>query len=73
MTKAEAVKAEEFGAVVAEEIVAISQAMKRLAQSRLSRKALVALVHDHSKVSKRNIEIVLNNLVALEEIWLRRR
>jgi len=51
-------------------LLQISNSMKALNNSRLSRKALIALIHDHSKVSKKSINIVLNNLAKLEEIWL---
>lgn len=57
--------------VIAESIIAISQAMKTICASRLSRKALVALIHDQSRIGKRDIEIVLNNLECLERDWLK--
>jgi hypothetical protein len=56
--------------VIVEAIVGISESMKRLTASGLKRKAIVALVHDHSGIGKRDIEIVLNNLESLRETWL---
>jgi len=56
--------------VIAEAIIGISESMKRLTASGLKRKAIVALVHDHSGIGKRDIEIVLNNLESLRETWL---
>lgn len=56
--------------IIADAIVEISAMMRRIQQTRLSRKALVALIHDHSKISKKTIEIVLNNLTNLEVLWL---
>jgi hypothetical protein len=55
--------------VMATAIISISDAMKKLSTSGLKRKAVVALIHDQSKISKRSIEIVLNNLEALRQDW----
>lgn len=52
-------------------IVEIGAAMKRMNETRLTRQAIVALIHDRSKVNKGVIELVLNNLDRLEEIWLK--
>lgn len=49
----------------------IAKAMKKLNSSRLKREAIVTLIHSHSKVSKKTIEIVLNNLEAMDRIWLK--
>lgn len=53
--------------VLTRAIVDISAAMKRLTASGLNRKAIVVLVHDQSRIAKRDIELVLNNLEALAE------
>jgi hypothetical protein len=58
--------------VIAQALVDISDGMKRLSNSGLKRKAVVALVHDQSKISKRAIEIVLNNLESLRADWCTR-
>lgn len=57
--------------VLAESIHRIAKAMDEIEKSRLNRKALVTLVHAHSGVGKRDIEIILNCLQQLEEIYLK--
>ena len=57
--------------VIAQAILDIDTAMKRLSNSALKRKAIVALIHDHSGLRKTDIEIVLNNLESLRATWLR--
>jgi hypothetical protein len=57
------------GEVIAQALIDISDAMKQLNNSRLKRKAVVALIHDQSKINKGTIEIVLNNLEALRVDW----
>lgn len=59
--------------IIAQSIVEISKAMKVISQTRLSREAIIALIHDHSKVSKGVIKIVLNNLEHLENFWLKKK
>lgn len=56
--------------VLATSIKSISDGMRQISASRLTRKALVALIHDQSKLAKRDIEIILNNLESLERDWL---
>jgi hypothetical protein len=58
--------------VIARAIIDISDAMKKLSTSGLKRRAIVALIHDHSGIGKRDIEIVLNNLESLRETWCSR-
>lgn len=53
--------------VLAQTIVDISTSMKRLLASGLNRKAIIILIHDQSRIGKREIELVLNNLDALAE------
>lgn len=57
--------------VIASSIVDIASAMKTLNATRLTRKAIIALIHEHSGVARKTIEIVLNNLEALEDTWLK--
>ena len=59
--------------IMAEAIERISRSMRYINQSRVSRKMIVALIHDNSKLGKRDIEIVLNNLDALEKNYLKPR
>lgn len=55
--------------VLAEAIVEISKAAKRLNESGLNRKAIVALIHDYSAMGKKDIGIVLDSLEALAEMY----
>jgi hypothetical protein len=59
--------------VIAESIVDIAGAMRRINETRLTREAIVALIHDRSRVQKGIIHLVLNNLDQLEENWLKKR
>lgn len=52
-------------------ITEIALGMKRLGATRLKRDTIVALIHDRSGVSKRTINLVLNNLEQLEALWLK--
>jgi hypothetical protein len=58
--------------VLATAITSISEGMRRLSNSGLKRKAIIALIHDQSKIGKREIEIVLNNLDSLRADWCTR-
>lgn len=58
--------------IMAKAIIDIAEAMKRLGNSGLRRKAVVALIHDTSGIGKRDIEIVLNNLESLRATWCTR-
>lgn len=57
--------------VLATAIVEISAAMKKIDAGRLKREALVLLIHANSGVGKPDVRLVLNNLEALEAIWLK--
>lgn len=59
--------------VIASAIVDIAAGMKKLNTTRLSRRAIVTLIHEESRIARRDIEIVLNNLETLEETWLKRK
>jgi hypothetical protein len=58
--------------IMAQAIVDIDAAMKRIGASGLRRKAIVALIHDMSGIGKRDIEIVLNNLDSFRTMWCTR-
>jgi hypothetical protein len=58
--------------IIAAEISKIAAAMQALDKARLTRRALVLLINDHSGVNKRDIELVLNNLIGLQAIWLKK-
>lgn len=57
--------------IIASGILTIASAMKAVNASRLSRKAIVGLIHLESKLPRRDIEIVLNNMDNLERLWLK--
>lgn len=59
--------------VMAQAIVDIGSAMKKLNATRLSRAAIVTLIKDKSGLTKNIIELVLNNLDQLEANWLKRK
>lgn len=58
---------------LADSIQAIATTMRSLFQSRLSKKAIVALLHAQSKISKTDIEIILGNLENFDSIWLKKK
>lgn len=57
--------------IIAQSIVEIAKGMKVLNSMRLSRRAIVTLIHEQSKIARRDIEIVMNNLDRLEQDWLK--
>lgn len=57
--------------VIAESIVQIGEAMRKLEGSRLNRRALIVLLQDVTKLSRGHIENVLDSLGALERIYLK--
>lgn len=57
--------------LIAQEIAKIARAMQTMSESRLKRDAIVALIHERSKVARKTIEIILNNLEHLELTWLK--
>jgi hypothetical protein len=59
--------------IIASAIVDIGKGMNALNSTRLTRRAIVTLIHENSKVARTTIEIVLNNLDALEATWLKKR
>ena len=59
--------------IIAQSLVDIAAGFRNLEKSRLSRRALVTLIHDVSKVSRKDIELVLNNLAQLDTLHLKPR
>lgn len=59
--------------IMEQSIVAIADSMRAINKTRLTRNAIVVLIAANSKLGKGTIEIVLNNLEALEEIYLKPR
>ncbi len=58
--------------VLAEHIERLSKVGAQLDASRLNRKAIVLLLHDITKVPKRDIEFILNALPRLKDFYLKR-
>lgn len=58
--------------VFAQAIVDMANAMKKLNATRLTRAAIVTLIHDRSRLPKYQVELVLNNLDTLEANWLKK-
>lgn len=57
--------------ILAAAIVELGQAMKKLSQAKLKRETVVVLIHHKTKIPMYQIELVMNNLEQLEEIWLK--
>lgn len=57
--------------VLAQAIVDISEGMKKLNASRLTRDTIILLLHDSSHVGKRDIGYVLASLDQLERTFLK--
>jgi hypothetical protein len=56
---------------VAVAITEMAKAMRRLNSSRLKRDAIVTLIQHRSKVARKTIEIVLNNLEDMDKDYLK--
>ena len=54
---------------LADAVVAISKAMKRLTKSGLNRKAVVVLIADDTKLPRRDINAVLDSIDTLAEVY----
>lgn len=57
--------------IIASSIVDIAESFKRISNSRLTRRAVITLIHEDSKIARRDIELVLSNLESLERVWLK--
>lgn len=57
--------------ILAQSIVDISEGMKRINASRLSRRALVVLIKDATGVPIKTIETVLNGLSGLQATYVK--
>lgn len=56
---------------LAKAIQDIAIAARKISATRLTRRALVTLIQAESKVPKRDIELVLNNLEQMDRTWLK--
>lgn len=59
--------------IIAQSIVDIAAGMRKLNETRLTRRAIITLIHEHSKIARSQIETVLYNLENLESTWLKKR
>lgn len=50
----------------------IQQGMKILSATPLKKDAIITLIHRHSNVNRTDIGIVLTNLEAMADIWLKK-
>lgn len=58
---------------IAEAVAQISKSIKALRNGRLNDRAIVALVHDYSKLNKGVISQVINSLESLEKVYLKKK
>lgn len=56
---------------VAQAIVDIAAAMKRMSATRLRRDAVVILISEHSKVGRPAVRKVLDSLGNMDKVWLK--
>ena len=57
--------------IIAESIIKIGNAMRAMSSTRLRRSAIVTLIHEETKIARRDIERVLGSLDTLESVWLK--
>lgn len=57
--------------ILAEAITRISESFAKLSASGLNREAIIVLVHDHTKISKRDIKLILDSLSRLRGWYCR--
>lgn len=57
--------------ILANDIQAIAAAMRKINDARITRRAILVLIAANSKLPMTTIDIVLNNLTALENIYLK--
>lgn len=60
------------GEEIAAALIQIQSGMRELMNTRLSRKAIVVLVHHQSKIPQKTIEIILNNLEDIAKDWMKK-
>ena len=57
--------------ILAEAVIRISENLERLYRSGLNQKAVLTLVHDYTKVPKRDVELVLSSLAKMKGWYCR--
>lgn len=58
--------------VLAEAIVRMSEGVNALSKSGINKKGIILLVHDHTKLPKREIESVIDSLAELKSLYCAR-
>lgn len=53
-------------------IQGVSAAMKVISGSKLKTDIIITLIHDKTKISKRDIKLVLEHLDKIESLWLKK-
>ena len=53
--------------VLGQAIITISESIQKLTASGLNRKAIVVLLHDSTRIGKKDIELVLDGLACLKK------
>lgn len=56
---------------IAESVEKIAKTMAELRATRCTDKLIIALIHDHTKVGKTEIEQVLKSLATLDKVYLK--
>lgn len=59
--------------IIAQSVKKIAEAAEKMRQSGLNRRAIVALIQDECKLGKREIELVLNCLEELGNLYLTKK
>jgi hypothetical protein len=57
--------------ILAEAVIRIGENFEKLQKSGLNKRAIVALIYDYTKVSKRDIELVLESLAKMKGWYCR--
>lgn len=57
--------------IIAQSIEAIAAGMKKLNSTRLTKRALIILIAEHSHVNRGDVSRVLESLEDLEKTWLK--
>ena len=57
--------------ILAEAIIRIGESFKKLQESGLNRDAVIVLIHDYTKIPKRDIKLVLESLAKMRGWYCR--
>lgn len=62
----------ETAEIIAQQLQDVSRGIKKLREGRLNERALVALLHDSTRMAKSDIERILDGLENLEKTYLKK-